>query len=62
MTRSEKKYHGQYMTFRRVSDQSDPNSWIHKGFTAYNLMGKTLDKFPIDTIISNIKEDFLSNR
>ncbi len=62
MTRSEKKYHGQYMTFRRVSDMSDPNSWIHKGFTSYNLMGKTLDKFPIDTIISNLKEDFLSNR
>lgn len=62
MVKSNKQHHSQYVTFRRVSDQSDPSSWIHSGFTAYNLMGKTLNKFPIDRIISNIKEDFLKNR
>jgi len=62
MIKSNKEHHGQYVTFRRVSDQSDPNSWIHKGFIAYNLMGKSLNNFPIDRIISNIKEEFLRNR
>lgn len=62
MIKSDKEHHGHYVTFRRVSDQSDPNSWIHKGFTSYNLMGKSLNNFPIDRIISNIKEEFLRNR
>ncbi|MFA5634227.1 MAG: hypothetical protein WC973_03695 [Candidatus Dojkabacteria bacterium] len=62
MVKSNKEHHGQYVTFRRVSDQSDPDSWVHSGFTAYNLMGKSLDNFPIDRIISNIKEEFIRNR
>jgi len=28
---------GAYMTFRRVSEKSDPNSWIHPGFRTLNL-------------------------
>ena len=62
MKRSSMEHHGQYVTFRRVSDQSDPNSWIHSGIVAHNLMTKALDTFPIDRIISQIKEDFLKNR
>lgn len=31
-----------YMSFRRVSDLSDPNSWIHSGIVAHNLMDKAL--------------------
>ncbi len=34
-----------YGSFRRVSDKSDPNSWIHPGIQAKNLMEKTLDRF-----------------
>lgn len=56
------KSHSQYMTFRRVSNLSDPNSWIHSGIVAHNLMNKTLSNFPIDQIVSNVKEDFLQNR
>lgn len=62
MIKSDKEHHSHYVTFRRVSDQSDPNSWIHKGFVAYNLMGKSLNSFPIDRVISKVKEDFLKNR
>jgi hypothetical protein len=35
---------GKMMTFRRVSTKSDPNSWIHPGFTALNLIEKTAEK------------------
>lgn len=54
--------HSQYVTFRRVSDMSDPMSWIHTGITAHNLFEKTLNDFPIADIISQVKEDFLENR
>jgi hypothetical protein len=32
-----------YMSFRRVSDKSDPNSWIFTGIQAFNLMDKAMD-------------------
>lgn len=54
--------HSQYMTFRRVSDLSDPLAWIHVGITAHNLFEKTLSDFPIADIVSQVKEDFLENR
>ena len=54
--------HSQYVTFRRVSDMSDPLSWIHTGIVAHNLFEKTLNEFPIADIISQVKEDFLENR
>ena len=34
-----------YNSFRRVSDKSDPSSWIHPGFTAANLAEKAFDNF-----------------
>lgn len=62
LQKSTMESHGQYVTFRRVSDLSDPNAWIHSGITAHDLMGKTLQNFPFENIISNVKEKFLSNR
>lgn len=32
-----------YMTFRRVSDLSPANSWIHRGFTAADIMPRALN-------------------
>lgn len=52
--------HGQYVTFRRVSDLSDPDSWIHTGIEAYNLMEKTLGSFDLNAIVSDVKTKFLS--
>ena len=62
MQRSQKEHHGQYVTFRRVSDMSDENAWIHSGIMARNLMEKTLQTLPITNIISNVKRNFLESR
>jgi hypothetical protein len=62
MVNTGKTGHSQYMTFRRVSDMSDPNSWIHSGIVAHGLMEATLSEFPVEKIISGVKEDFLQNR
>lgn len=45
MKKSQKEGHGHYVTFRRVSDLSDENSWVHSGIIARNLMDKTLQSF-----------------
>ncbi len=37
VTKTGKGGHSQYGTFRRVSDKSDPASWLHSGFEAKNL-------------------------
>ena len=47
------------MTFRRVSDNSDPNSWIHSGIVAHDLLQKTLSSFNVEDIVSRVKEDFI---
>lgn len=62
MRKSDEEHHGHYVTFRRVSDLSDPNSWIHSGIVAHDLMKKTFDNFPFSEIVSNVKENFLKNR
>lgn len=36
----EKKEESKYMTFRRVSDNSDPGAWWHPGNPAYNVAEK----------------------
>ena len=54
--------HSQYMTFRRVSDLSDPMAWIHPGLKPANLLERTFSSFPMAQIISQVKEDFLSDR
>lgn len=42
-----------YGTFRRAGANSDPLSWIHKGFTAYNLAEKAIEKTDVETIVEN---------
>lgn len=61
LKRSTKPSHGGYVTFRRVSENSDPDSWIHKGFEAYNLMGQSLDELSgkLPNIIGKAREEFL---
>ncbi len=34
-----------YMSFRRVSDKSDPSSWIHPGMNERDLFSKALSEF-----------------
>ena len=38
-----------YGSFRRVSDNSDKDSWIFKGIEAYNLVSKALNDFNQET-------------
>lgn len=38
------KKHGQYITFRRVSDKSDPRSWIHPGYKGLHALDKIENK------------------
>lgn len=37
-----------YFSFRRVSENSDPRSWIHKGMDAKNIMEKAYDNFNME--------------
>ena len=52
-----------YMTFRRVSDKSDPKSWIHSGFDARNFAEKALAETEsmIDQIVDVNIDNFLVN-
>src|SRR5579872_3312335 len=45
LTRTKDKATGfsNYNTFRRVSNNSDPRSWIHPGIPAYNLMDRAVE-------------------
>jgi hypothetical protein len=38
-----------YNSFRRVSENSDPDAWIHKGIEQYNLVSKALNNFNQET-------------
>lgn len=54
-----------YMTFRRVSDTSPANSWIHKGLNPRNFAGKTFSEMnsgDFRNIVDNTIDKFLSNR
>lgn len=59
---STKENHGQYEMFRRVSDESDPNSWIHPGFEAKNFMEKALQEIQIEKIYEEARDEFLNAR
>lgn len=43
-----------YTSFRRVSENSDPNAFIHPGFERHDLFGKTLSSFDIPGEIGKI--------
>lgn len=52
---------GPVMSFRRVSDSSDDNSWIHTGITAYNLAEKAISKVDIPELVGETIDVFLDN-
>lgn len=49
-----------YTNFRRVSDNSDPASWIHPGFEAKQIGDRALNNMDIDTVIDQSVDDVLS--
>lgn len=48
-----------YGTFRRAGANSDPLSWIHRGFSGYHLAEKAVEMSDIDTIVNNEVTDYL---
>ena len=53
---------GPVMGFRRVSRNSDPNSWIHTGIVARNLADKVLQNMQIETRVDMAIDNFLASR
>lgn len=45
--------------FRRVSENSKPNSWIHPGHPGHNLVGKTLEQFNAQELTDRIVQEEL---
>lgn len=60
LTRISKKYEsatqGKYMTFRRVSENSAANSWIHRGFTARNYFKNAMGSTEIKIAVKRAME------
>lgn len=57
---TQKEKRGGYYTFRRISDKSEENSWMHPGFEPLKLMEKSLSDLPLDTIVDRAVDKFLS--
>lgn len=50
-----------YGTFRRAGENSDPDSWIHKGIKAHNLAEKAIKQTDVDMIVENEVLMYLDN-
>jgi hypothetical protein len=50
---------GTYVTFRRVSNNSDENSWIHTGINARNFAEKALEEMNIEDTVFNLAEKYV---
>jgi hypothetical protein len=49
-----------YMSFRRVSDKSDPMSWINSGIEAHNFGDKAEAQLDVPTVVDQAVDTFLS--
>lgn len=49
-----------YFTWRRVSENSDPNSWWNGGIVPYKLMDKALEQAKIDVVADKVIDQFLN--
>lgn len=59
---SGKEKRGQYMSFRRVSENSDTGSWVHPGFVASNFMERAFEQTDVMSTVDFAIDEFLSNR
>jgi hypothetical protein len=50
-----------YMKFRRVSSNSDPSSWIHKGFEQRNFAEKAMTELDIESLVDRQIDNFLAS-
>ena len=61
MVRSPKKDHSHYVTFRRVSSNSDPDSWIHRGLVRRDFLNRAMGRLEINSIVLRSRDRFLQN-
>ena len=65
MQRNQKTYEsatqGSYVTFRRVSDNSNPNSWIHRGVAAKNFADAAVRNTDVGMITDRTIDAYLQN-
>jgi len=50
-----------YVSFRRVGEKSDQNSWMHKGIKAHNLLPAARAATDVDTVVNNTVDEILAN-
>lgn len=53
---------GKYQSFRRVSDRSAVNSWIHKGLQARNLFEKGLQNADLGDVVARTIDGYLTSQ
>ena len=56
---TEKEKRGGYFTFRRVSDKSDPDAFIHPGFEPHNFMDQAMAETQFADVVDNAVQDWL---
>lgn len=49
-----------YFTWRRVSNNSDENSWWNGGIVPYKLMDKAIEQAQIDVVVDKVLDNFLN--
>ena len=59
--KSQKVNHSGYVSFRRVSDNSDKNSWIHTGIQAHNFLDKAIMNSNLDMVKKKEVDKFLDS-
>ena len=52
---------GGYMNFRRISDKSDKDAWIHPGFEAHKFMEKSMNDLDVGNVVDHAIDEFLGN-
>lgn len=52
---------GKYVTFRRVGQNSDPNSWMHGGFPVLDLASRAVQSADIENESENAIDRFLKS-
>ena len=52
---------GGYMNFRRISDKSDKDAWVHPGFEAHKFMEKSMNDLDVGNVVDHAIDEFLGN-
>lgn len=59
---TDKEKRGGYYTFRRISESSEDNSWMHPGFVPLKLMEQAISNTRFDFVTDRAIDEFLTKR